>query len=142
MNVNKDYEKIAVVLCEKRKAMSVLRNIPPENLEQVIQMLSELAAELIEKHKAEQAELNQKQEAVRKFIAEQNLSQEEAQRIFGAVLGIDTPAGKKGRAYHSVKYRMSNPHGGKDITWTGVGRRPAAFNGLTEEELKKYEVRQ
>lgn len=142
MNENKDYEKIAVVLCEKRKAQSVLRKIPAESLEQVLQMWTDIASEIIEKHKHDQKAIQEKEDAVRKFIAEQNLSQEDAQRIFGAVLGIDASAGKKGRAYHPVRYRMPDPKGGKDITWTGVGRRPAVFNGLTDEELKQYEVGQ
>lgn len=140
MNENKSYEECAKIMCEKRKALSVLRKIPAENLEQVIQMWIDISTDLVEKHKEEQRALLEKQEAAKKFIQEQNISPEEAQQIFGSLFGIDTPAAKKPRAYHPPKYRIIAANG-KPITWTGVGRRPKEFANLSEEELQQHAIK-
>ncbi|HBH65944.1 MAG TPA: hypothetical protein DDY48_11710 [Erwinia persicina] len=140
MNENKEYEVCATIMCEKRKAMSVLRKIPVENLEQVVSMWLDLSGELIDKHKKEQREIQEKQEAAQRFMEENNITPEQATAIFGSILGLDTTGTKRPRAYHKVKYSMQNPAGGKPITWTGKGRRPAAFQNLTDEELQKYAI--
>lgn len=140
MNENKIYETCATVMCEKRKALSVLRKIPAENLEQVIQMWLDLSADLVEKHKEEQRALLEKQEAAKKFIQEHNFSPEEAQQIFGSLFGMDTPTVKKPRAYHPPKYRITDANG-KQVTWTGVGRRPKEFANLSEEELQQHAIK-
>lgn len=140
MNENKEYEVCATIMCEKRKALSVLRKIPVENLEQVVSMWMDLSSDLIEKHKKEQREIQAKQEAALRFMEENNITPEQAPAIFGSLLGLDTSGPKRARAYHKVKYSMPNPKGGKDITWTGKGRRPDAFKDLTDEELQKYAI--
>lgn len=140
MNENKEYEVCATIMCEKRKAMSVLRKIPVENLEQVVSMWSDLSSDLIEKHKKEQREILAKQEAAQRFMDENNITPEQAATIFGSLLGIDTTGTKKPRAYHKIKYKMQDPDSGKPVTWTGKGRRPDAFKNLTDEELQKYAI--
>ncbi|MBK4329231.1 hypothetical protein JJQ39_28060, partial [Enterobacter hormaechei] len=54
MSEHNDYESCAVIMCERRKATAVLRKIPPENLEQLINMWSDIAQGMIEKFKEEQ----------------------------------------------------------------------------------------
>lgn len=140
MNENKEYEVCATVMCEKRKALSVLRKIPVESLEQVVSMWNDLSSDLIEKHKKQQLEILEKQEAAQRFMEEHKITPDQAAAIFGNILGIDTTGTKKPRAYHKIKYKMPNPDGGKPVTWTGKGRRPDAFKNLTDEELQKYAI--
>ncbi|SYV47513.1 H-NS family nucleoid-associated regulatory protein [Klebsiella pneumoniae] len=120
MSEHNDYESCAVIMCERRKATAVLRKIPPENLEQLINMWSDIA---------------QKAAATKRFMEEHNITADEALQIFENLFG---PSTKSKSTFGKVKYRIEVD--GKSITWTGKGRRPAAFAEMSDDELKKYEI--
>ena len=138
MNANPDYEKIAVVMLEKRKAASVIKRIPPESLHQTLTMWTDLVNKEIEKHEKIQASLQAKREAAQKFILEQNFTPEEAQHVFSDIFGIEPANPPRAKMFHPVRYRREFE--GKIYEWTGVGRRSKAFVDLSAEELKKYEL--
>lgn len=138
MNANPDYEKIAVVMLEKRKAASVIKRIPPDSLQQVITMWTDLVNKEIEKHEEAQASLQAKKEAAQKFVLEHNFTPDEAQHVFSDIFGIEPANPPRTKMFHPVRYRREFE--GKTHEWTGVGRRSKAFVNLSAEELKKYEV--
>ncbi|PXV70954.1 H-NS family nucleoid-associated regulatory protein [Pantoea sp. PNA 03-3] len=135
MSEHNDYGTCAVIMCERRKATAVLRKIPPENLEQLINMWSDIAQGMIENYKEEQKATEQKLEATKQFMEKHNISSEEAMQIFENLFG---PSTKSKSTFGKVKYRIEVD--GKPVTWTGKGRRPNAFEGMSKEELKKYEI--
>jgi len=138
-NVNPEYEKIAVVMLEKRRAQSVIKRIPPDSLHQAITMWTDLANKELEKHEAAQNSLKAKREAAQQFILENQFTPEEAQTVFGDLFGIEPVNPPRTKMFHPVKYRREL--GGKTYEWTGVGRRPKAFAHLSAEDLKTYEIK-
>lgn len=80
MSEHNDYESCAVIMCERRKATAVLRKIPPENLEQLINMWSDIAQGMIEKFKEEQKATEEKAAATKRFMEEHNITADEASR--------------------------------------------------------------
>ncbi|EPS4390467.1 H-NS family nucleoid-associated regulatory protein [Klebsiella pneumoniae] len=135
MSEHNDYESCAVIMCERRKATAVLRKIPPENLEQLINMWSDIAQGMIEKFKEEQKATEEKAAATKRFMEEHNITADEALQIFENLFG---PSTKSKSTFGKVKYRIEVD--GKTVTWTGKGRRPTAFAEMSDDELKKYEI--
>ncbi|MFO5854596.1 H-NS family nucleoid-associated regulatory protein, partial [Klebsiella pneumoniae] len=103
--------------------------------EQLINMWSDIAQGMIEKFKEEQKATEEKAAATKRFMEEHNITADEALQIFENLFG---PSTKSKSTFGKVKYRIEVD--GKSITWTGKGRRPAAFAEMSDDELKKYEI--
>lgn len=126
LTVHQRRELILSELKRKSRVRTIFRDLSVEELTDILERVKDVLAERVEEEK-ERAE----REAAIKERAVSILKEMEA-------TGVDIKTLKE------IQERLESAGGSKvryvkdGATWSGQGRRPAAFKGLTDLELEKY----
>ena len=110
----------------KSRVRTIFRDLSVEELTEILERVQDVLAERIqeEKERAErEAAIKEKAVSILKEMEEKGVDIKTLKEIQGQ---RDSTSGSK------VRYVKDG------ATWTGQGRRPAAFKGLSDLELEKY----
>lgn len=131
LSLNRKRELIVAEFKRKHKVRSIFRDFPVDELSEIVDRLKGVLDERIKEEAEREAKEAEKQARARLIL--QDMENQ----------GIDF------EVLQQVRDQQSQHHAGgssktkyiKDgVSWTGQGRRPAPFKGLSDFELEKHRV--